>query len=169
MQSWHLPEVFSVMMTNVSLGQSDIPGPEGPAVVARIPGEGGERIGGGEEDRRAAQQPGEEEEEGIIFIIFIMWPDWASFLLLFQQIRWKNWVSNISTKDFYFERKRQFPVWADEPPSPWQQEHPISSHLLHLSLVAEWSAWFDSAHRAQGGWILIFCWVGASTFLDMFL
>lgn len=47
----------------MSLGQSDVPGPEGPAAVARIPGEGGERIGGGEEDRRAAQQPGEEEEE----------------------------------------------------------------------------------------------------------
>lgn len=40
-----------VMMTDVSLGQSDVPGPKGPAAVARIPGEGGERIGGGEEDR----------------------------------------------------------------------------------------------------------------------
>ena len=52
-----------VMMTDVSLDQSDVPGPEGPAASAWISREGGERIGGGEEDQRAAQQPGEEEEE----------------------------------------------------------------------------------------------------------
>lgn len=47
----------------MSLGQSDVPGPEGPTAVARIPGEGGAGIGGGEEDRRPAQQLGEEEKE----------------------------------------------------------------------------------------------------------
>ena len=52
-----------LVMSSLSLGQSDVPGHERPPAVARIPREGGERLGSRKEDRGAAQQPGEEDEE----------------------------------------------------------------------------------------------------------
>lgn len=39
------------MMTSMSLGQSDVPGPEGQAAVAGIPEEDGARVSGGEKDQ----------------------------------------------------------------------------------------------------------------------
>lgn len=39
-----------VEVTDCFLGQSDVPGPEGPPAVDKIPGKGGERLSRGEED-----------------------------------------------------------------------------------------------------------------------
>lgn len=65
---------------------------------------------------------------GVIFFIIIMWPDWTS-LLLFQQIRWKNWASNVSFADFYFESKKT------------------------LSCMKGWDS-FLSAHTAQRAFLM---------------
>lgn len=40
-----------VQMTGCFVAQSDVPGPEGPPAVDKIPGKGGERLSRREEDR----------------------------------------------------------------------------------------------------------------------
>lgn len=93
-------------MTGVSLGQPDVPGPEGPAAVARIPGEGGERVGRGEEDRRAAQQLGEEEESSSSLFSSSSCDVTSSLLLSanpVEELMMQDAALNWSMKDFYFE------------------------------------------------------------------
>lgn len=96
-----------MISTAMSVVQSDIPRPEGPANVAGIPGKGGERIGGGEEDRRAAQQPGEEEEERSSSSSSSC--DLTHCLLFFSFSKSAGRTDDVSTKDFYFEIPGHFP------------------------------------------------------------
>lgn len=122
-------------MTGMSMGQSDVPGPEGQAAVARIPEKDGARFSGGEEDQWAAQQLGEEEEDYLHLLHRLYHVTWLLLVLLFSKSGGKT--------DFYFEtasfvKETKFDTGATR-----------TSNQLAAAL--ERRTWCDFT-REQGGW-----------------
>lgn len=138
----------------MSLGQSDVPGPEGPTAVARIPGEGGARIGGGEEDRRAAQQLGEEEEKEAGSTLSSWSCDLTKglYFLSFSKSGGRTETPTVQQKTLTLKERGNFLCGETLTTG-------ACLHLLFasLSLATGRNICSDSTHRTQGRRVPIFC------------